>query len=107
MATTISDGSQPLSMMAVICCSPDAFYSEISKEIVLLNLKTGAYHGLDTVGAAIWRAIGSEATVESVCAAMVREYPGDPSVVRAETVEFIAKLVTRQLITVRAANAGV
>lgn len=107
MTRTANCGLQPLGTMARICCSPNAFYSEVSEEIVLLNVDTGAYHSLDTVGAAIWRAIGTDSTVEAVCAAMVAEYPGNPEVVRTETAEFIAKLVERELIVVRDADVGV
>lgn len=107
MVTTGKDGLKPLGMAARIGCAPQAFYSEVSEEIVLLNVDTGAYHSLDTVGAAIWRAIGAESTIEAVCAAMVAEYPHDPERVRTETVEFITKLTERELIIVQDADVGV
>lgn len=107
MVTTGKDGLKPLGMAARIGCAPHAFYSEVSEEIVLLNVDTGAYHSLDTVGAAIWRAIGAESTIEAVCAAMVAEYPQDPERVRTETVEFITKLAERELVIVQDADVGV
>lgn len=107
MVATGKGGSQPLGMKARIGCAPHAFYSEVSDEIVLLNIDTGAYHSLDTVGAAIWRAIGTEATIEAVCTAMVADYPHDPERVRTETVEFITKLAERELVIVQDADVGV
>ena len=32
----------------------DVFFQEVEDEVVLLNLQTGMYHGLDKVGSRVW-----------------------------------------------------
>lgn len=81
-------------------CSPDAFYSDISGEIVLLNAATGRYHSLDAIGGEIWHALDAAPTVDALCETMIQGYPANPDEVRADTLEFIGKLADRSLVIV-------
>lgn len=92
-------GTTPLGGSLIVKCSPDAFYSEVSQEIVLLNVETGQYHSLDAIGGAIWRSLEAGPTVDAACEAMMRFYPGDAAAVRADTLEFLGKLADRGLVS--------
>ena len=39
---------------SVVVASPDQISSDLGDEAVILNLKSGVYHGLNEVGAKVW-----------------------------------------------------
>lgn len=82
--------------------SPHVVYRELAGEGggVLLHLESGAYHGLNEVGAAIWELIDGARTQEEIVA-LLRERLEDPpaeAALAAETERFLADLRERELI---------
>ena len=47
---------------------------QVGEETVILDLASGTYFGLDTVGARIWQLMGEGRMLAEVCAAMLAEY---------------------------------
>jgi len=89
-----------LGMASKVRPSPDAFFSQVSEEMVVLNLETGCYHSLNPIGAAIWGGLEGSQSVEDLCARLTEQYKADPEMVRADTLEFLDKLVERGLVIV-------
>jgi hypothetical protein len=54
--------------------SPSVVFRELDGELVLLNLDSGVYFGLDAVGTRIWTLLLEHGTTGPVCAQMEREY---------------------------------
>ncbi|AKG20936.1 PqqD family peptide modification chaperone [Calothrix sp. 336/3] len=52
----------------------DQISSDLGGEIVILNLKTGVYHGLNEVGSRIWDLIQQPKPVKDIQAALLAEY---------------------------------
>ncbi len=72
---------------------------------VLLHLDSGAYHGLNPVGTAIWRLIGeSGATFEELVDALRGELPDAPDDLASDVEDFVESLVQRDLATLHAAG---
>ena len=46
----------------------------VGEETVILNVATGTYFGLDTVGARIWELMTEERTLAEICDLMLEEY---------------------------------
>lgn len=97
---TASEGVKAIDYSSVVKISPDAFFSEVAEEFVILNLNTGTYHSFDEIGRQIWLALETPRSVDSVCASLVEEYPNDADAVRADTLEFVQGLAARGLIVV-------
>ena len=49
-------------------------FRDLPEEVVLLNLKTGVYFGLDPVGARIWHLMREHQSVETVLSLLLEEY---------------------------------
>jgi hypothetical protein len=48
--------------------------SKVNNEVVILNLTSGIYFGLDHVGARVWEMLQQPRTFAALCAAIVREF---------------------------------
>lgn len=69
--------------------SPDVLCQEVSGEMVLLDLKSEAYFGLDTTGARIWQLLQSQSHLGTVLDTMLDEF----EVERDQLAEDLKKLV--------------
>lgn len=80
--------------------SPDAFFSQVSDEIVMLNLKTGCYHSLNPIGAAIWQTLEKSETIGDVCSQLGNRYLAPVEIIEADALEFLGGLAERGLVIV-------
>lgn len=53
---------------------PQVMTRTVGDEVVILDLATGTYFGLDPVGARIWELMGEGKTLAEVCEQMLAEY---------------------------------
>jgi len=52
----------------------DVLFHDLQGELVLLNLKTGVYFGLDCVGTRIWHLIREHGSLQKVRDSLLEEY---------------------------------
>ena len=57
-----------------VTAGKDIVSSRLADEIVILDLKSGVYHGLDGVGARIWELIGNATPIHDIRDALLEEY---------------------------------
>lgn len=74
--------------------------SDLGGDAVILNLKTGIYHGLDTVGARIWDLLQKPITVNDILDTLLQEYDVEPDRCERELVALLQKLAGAELIEV-------
>jgi hypothetical protein len=67
-------------------------------ETVVLNLQTGKYHGLNSVGGRMLEAVNEAPTVREAAEPIAEEYGQDPAVVEADLVAFCRDLLDRGLL---------
>jgi hypothetical protein len=58
--------------------SPNHLYSEIADEAVILNLESGVYYGLNSVGVDIWQWLQHSQTEEKLLDLILAEYEVTP-----------------------------
>ncbi len=63
-----------LSIASAVRIKEDVIFNDLQGEVVLLNLKTGIYFGLDPVGTRAWQLIQDHGRLEPVKDAMLGEY---------------------------------
>ncbi len=63
-----------LSIASAVRIKDDVIFNDLQGEVVLLNLKTGIYFGLDPVGTRAWQLIQDHGRLEPVKDAMLGEY---------------------------------
>jgi coenzyme PQQ synthesis protein D (PqqD) len=80
----------------------DVLSRVLDGEAVLLDLASGTYFGLDTIGTEIWELFKQGVTVAEVRAAIVARYEVDDATVRHDLEELVDEMVKRGLIDVSA-----
>jgi hypothetical protein len=68
--------------------------------MVLLNLATGVYFGLDPVGTRIWTLIGAHRSLDEIVEALTAEYEVDADILGADLGRFIQTLRDNELVDV-------
>lgn len=82
--------------------NPSVIYRELSGEVVLLNLQSGVYYGLDPVGSRIWRLLTDRRSTDEVCAVLLDEFDVSPDVLRADVTRIVQELAEQGLIAMQA-----
>lgn len=67
---------------------------------VLLQLGSGGYHGLNSMGCVIWDLIAGEPTVEELVARTRERVDDPPDALDAEVAAFVDDLARRDLVVV-------
>ncbi len=75
--------------------------SELGGDAVILNLKTGIYHGLDAVGARIWHLLQEPRTVNDILNILIQEYEIESERCEREVVTLLQKLADVELVEVK------
>ena len=84
--------------------SPSVIYRDVSGEIVLLNLQSGVYYGLDPVGSRMWRLLMEQRPLDDVCAVMLEEYDVSADVLRSDLSRLVEELSSKGLLTVQSGS---
>ena len=80
---------------------PSVICRELSGETVLLNLESGVYYGLDTVGTRVWQLLMQGRTIDAICETMIDEYDVARDVLRDDVLRLVGELRERGIVTPR------
>ncbi len=69
-------------------------------EAVVLNLKTGMYHGLNPMGGRMLDIVNEAPSVHEAAMLIAKEYDQDPTMVEADLVAFCRDLLDRELVEI-------
>ena len=83
-----------------VVISPEVLFQEVSGEMVLLDLASESYFGLDAVGARIWGLLESGSTVGEVLDTLLQEYEVERETLEADVGELLDRLLEAGLIRV-------
>jgi hypothetical protein len=80
---------------------PDGVLSrDLQGEMVILDLKTGVYFGLDPVGTRIWHLLQEHQSLQKVLNSLVEEYEVTEAVCADDLLAFVAKMLEKGLVEV-------
>ena len=85
---------------STVVVTKDQVSCDLSGEAAILNLKSGVYFGLNTVGASIWKLIQEPRTVKEIRDSIVEEYEVDSNQCEQDILEILRELSTRGLIEI-------
>lgn len=71
---------------------------EVGDETVILDLASGQYFALDTVGTAVWRHLQTPCTFGVLCERLEAEYDVSPERCRSEVSALLENLAERGLV---------
>jgi len=78
--------------------NPDVVAQDLGDGLVLLDLRTGIYWGLNRTGAVIWRGIENRASVEKICRQLRDEFDTSAEDLDAAVHSLLSELVAGRLI---------
>ena len=73
-------------------------HRQFAEETVILNLKTGYYHGLNVTGGRMLDVLGASATVADAARQLADEYGQPLALIQEDLATFCAALVERDLL---------
>lgn len=86
----------------LVVASTEQVSADLAGEAAILNLKSGIYYGLDSVGARIWRLIVEPRTIAEIEDVLVAEYEVEPSQCGPDVLAFIEQLAEEGLVDLKA-----
>jgi len=70
----------------------------IEDEIIILNLNSGTYFGLNDVGARVWEFLGRTASIDELCNILLEEYDIAPDQLRSDVESLLEELCSNGLL---------
>ena len=77
------------------------FAQEVDGEMVLLDMESENYFGLDEVGTAIWQAMQEKETLKEVFETLLEQYEVEPEMLEKDLSDFVEKLLESGLVEVK------
>ncbi len=77
------------------------FAQEVDGEMVLLDMNSENYFGLDEVGTAIWQEMQESGDLQEVFNALLEQYDVESDVLEKDLLGFVDKLVESGLVEVK------
>lgn len=74
---------------------------QLDDEIVILDLASESYFGLDEVGTAMWNEMTNADSIEHAYQSLLEQYEVEPETLRADMQGLLQQLIEKQLLEVR------
>ena len=78
----------------------EVVFQKVGEEIVLLNLETGFYYGLNPVGSRVWELLAEEGSLRAVFEKLEKEYEVAPEDFQQDIVRLVQELMAKGLVEV-------
>ena len=85
-------------MQTTVVASANQVSSDLGDEVVILDLVSGVYHGLGSVGARAWWLVQQPARLETVRDQIVAEFDVEPARCEADLLALFGELKDKGLI---------
>ena len=87
-----------ISLDCVVSPAKDLVFSNVADEVVILDLKSGVYHGLEEVGARAWELMAEERPVSEVRDQLLEEYEVEPQQCESDLLRLLEELRSHGLV---------
>ncbi|RYD59402.1 MAG: PqqD family protein [Sphingobacteriales bacterium] len=74
----------------------------VGEEMVVMDMKSGNYIGLNPVGAHIWKLLETPQPVTAIIANLMGTYEVDEDTCRSQTLEYLDKMASQGLVRTQA-----
>lgn len=80
-----------------VILSENIFAQEVDGEMVLMDMESEEYFGLDAIGAVFWQVLQEAGTLEKALEHLLDRYDTEEAVLKKDLIEFVEKLKTNGL----------
>jgi len=91
----------PLTRRSVVVATKSLVSCDVGGDVVMLDLESGQYFGLDGVGARVWSLIRTPRRVNEILGVLLQEYDVDAGRCEKDLMGFLHKLVEKGLVEVK------
>ncbi|NET56515.1 MAG: PqqD family protein [Symploca sp. SIO2E6] len=90
-----------VSKSSIVVVAKEQVSSELNGEAVILDMKSGTYYGLNSIGASIWNLLQQPKSVAEIRDALLTEYEVEPQRCDRELLALLQDLGAKGLIEVK------
>ncbi len=90
-----------ISITSIVAAVPEQLSADLAGDVVILQLQSGMYYGLDEVGAQVWQLIQTPQRVSDVRDTLLAEYDVDPQQCEHELLALLRELADQKLIEIK------
>ncbi len=90
-----------LTLNSTVVISPNQLAAQLNGEVIILNMQSGTYFGLDEVAARIWSLVQKPVTCAEVLATLFAEYEVEHSQLEGDVMRFVHNLHKIDLLDVQ------
>lgn len=83
---------------------PQVLVNKIDDELVILDLASNTYFGLNSVGAHIWSFLSEGKTLAETCHQMLNKYAVAPNEIERDVVNLTNELLSKNLVQLQQAQ---
>jgi hypothetical protein len=94
-----------LNQDSTVSANADQLSSKLGDEVVILNLQSGVYYGLDPVGARVWELAQTNQTFSNICQAVVDEFEVEPQQCERDVSDLLREMQAQGLVQIAASNS--
>jgi len=80
---------------------PEVSARKVGEELVMLDLVSGTYFGLDPVGMRLWELLQEGKSLRQVCDTMIEEFDVSRDVLEQDVLALVRDLVDKKLVSPR------
>lgn len=91
---------QVMTMNKKLKIPDEVVFQKVGDETVLLNLKTGTYYGLESVGTRMWELVADKGTLAGIVESMLEDYEVTPEDLQRDILRLVEELQANGLIEV-------
>ena len=89
-----------ISASSVVVATKEVISGDLGTETMILQLKSGTYCGLNTIGSLVWNLIQQPVTIGYIRDEIVKEYDVDPSRCERDLLTLIKRMADEALLEI-------
>jgi hypothetical protein len=96
--TSSSRESKSISEDTVIHRTASVLTAEVDKQIVMMDIESGRYLGLDDIGSVIWKRLETPRTLGDLVDSLVEDYDAERAVIAQDVRELLKEMATQGIV---------
>jgi hypothetical protein len=90
--------SMPIGEATLIRRTASVLTAEIDKQIVMMDIESGRYLGLDDIGSVIWKRLETPRTLGDLVDSLVEDYDAERAVITQDVRELLKEMATQGIV---------
>ncbi|WP_017672015.1 PqqD family peptide modification chaperone [Blastomonas sp. AAP53] len=81
-----------ISMSSTVAFNSDLIFSEMDGDFIMLDVASGKYFHLDSIGSEIFREVKEPRLVADLCAVLATRFQSEPGQIQTDTLQFLTEM---------------